>query len=175
MAAPWEDAQAGDEVSVESHRLRGSRRIGTIVETMGPPGHRYFRVRWSDGRETVLHPGPDAVLHPVAPRPARTVEPAAPTRAPSPPPPARPVPEPEPAKPPELRASPGDRLVIRGHQLGRPDRDAEILEVLGEDGRPPFRVRWSETGRVALLFPGPDAAVEHFPRRRRRRAARATA
>lgn len=37
----------------------------------------------------------------------------------------------------ELRASPGDRLVIRAHHLGEPDRDAEILEVLGDAGRRP--------------------------------------
>jgi hypothetical protein len=80
--------------------------------------------------------------------------------------------EPEPPKPPELRASPGDRLVIRGHHLGEPDRDGEVVEVLGEDGRPPFRIRWSETGRVALLFPGSDAAVDHYPRRRRRAPSR---
>jgi hypothetical protein len=168
MAAPWDDAQVGDEVSVESHRLRGSRRTGTIVETMGSPGHPYFRVRWSDGRETVLHPGPDAVLAPAMPRPTRAAELAAPPPPPSSPRAAPPPAEPERPKPPELRASPGDRLVIRGHHLGEPDRDGEILEVLGEDGRPPFRVRWSETGRVALLFPGADASVEHYPRRRRR-------
>jgi hypothetical protein len=62
----------------------------------------------------------------------------------------------------ELRASPGDRLVIRAHHLGEPDRDAEILEVLGEDGTPPFRLRWEEDGREALLFPRTDAQVEHF-------------
>jgi len=61
----------------------------------------------------------------------------------------------------------GDRLVIRGHRLGEPDRDAEILEVIGVGGGPPYRVRWSDTGREGLLFPGTDAVVEHFPRRRR--------
>jgi hypothetical protein len=63
---------------------------------------------------------------------------------------------------PELRANPGDRLVIRAHHLGEPDRDGEILEVLGADRTPPFRVRWEEDGREALLFPGTDAYVEHF-------------
>jgi hypothetical protein len=56
-------------------------------------------------------------------------------------------------------------MLIRGHRLGEPSRDAEILEVLGADGSPPFRVRWSDTGREAVFFPGPDAAVEHFPAR----------
>ena len=63
-----------------------------------------------------------------------------------------------------LRAAPGDRLVIRGHHLGEPDRDAEILEARGEDGAPPFRVRWSDDGRESLFYPGSDAHVDHGER-----------
>jgi len=73
---------------------------------------------------------------------------------------AQKAPEPSRSQSP-LRASPGDRLIIQGHHLGEPSRDGEILEVLGEDGRPPFRVRW-EDGHVAELFPGSDATVQHF-------------
>ncbi len=62
-----------------------------------------------------------------------------------------------------LRASPGDRLVIHGHHQGEPARDAEILEVLGEDGGPPFLVRW-EDGHESQFYPGSDAHVEHFKR-----------
>jgi hypothetical protein len=61
-----------------------------------------------------------------------------------------------------LRAEPGDRLVISGHHQGEPERDAEILEVLGENGAPPFIVRWSDDGHVSRLYPGSDAFVEHF-------------
>lgn len=61
----------------------------------------------------------------------------------------------------------GDRLVVHAHHQGQPERDAEILEVLGADG-PPFRVRWDD-GRESIIFPGPDVFVEHFPRRRRSR------
>ncbi len=69
-----------------------------------------------------------------------------------------------------MKAVVGDRLIIKGHHLGEPERDAEVLEVLGEDGEPPFRVRWADDGHVSLLFPGTDAAVEHLehaPRRSR--------
>jgi hypothetical protein len=69
-----------------------------------------------------------------------------------------------------LRASPGDRLVIRGHRVGERERDGEILEVLGEDGLPPFLVRWSDDGHVSGLMPGSDAYVEHFDESPRRRA-----
>jgi hypothetical protein len=62
-----------------------------------------------------------------------------------------------------MRAAVGDRLVVKGHKVGEPDRDAEILEVRGEDGGPPFLVRWSEDGHEGLLFPGSDATIEHYP------------
>ena len=61
-----------------------------------------------------------------------------------------------------LRADPGDRLVIRGHHTGELERDAEILEVLGEDGAPPYVVRWQDDGHVSHAYPGSDARVEHF-------------
>ena len=61
-----------------------------------------------------------------------------------------------------LRAKPGDRLVIRGHHQGEPERDGEILEVLGDAGAPPFVVRWEEDGHVSRFYPSSDAYVEHF-------------
>jgi hypothetical protein len=62
-------------------------------------------------------------------------------------------------------------LVIRGHSVGERLRDGEILEVLGEDGGPPYVVRWSDDGHVSRVFPGSDAYVEHFVHHRTRRAA----
>ena len=59
-----------------------------------------------------------------------------------------------------MKAVVGDLLRIRGHHIGEPDRDAEILEVRGEDGAPPFLVRW-EDGHVGLMFPESDAEVVH--------------
>jgi len=66
-----------------------------------------------------------------------------------------------------LRASPGDRLVVRGHHVGERERDGEILEVLGEDGVPPYLVRWSEAGHVSRLYSGSDAYIEHVGPRTR--------
>lgn len=57
---------------------------------------------------------------------------------------------------------PGDRIVIRHHRLDDKDRDGQILEVLGEEGAPPFVVRWSDDGHVSRFYPGSDAYVEHF-------------
>jgi hypothetical protein len=61
-----------------------------------------------------------------------------------------------------LHARKGDRLVIRSRHIGEAERDAEVLEVEHEDGSPPYRVRWSDTGHEALFFPGPDAFIDHI-------------
>jgi len=61
----------------------------------------------------------------------------------------------------------GDRIVIRSGQLGRPVRDGEIVEVVHEGGRPPYRVRWSDTGHESLFFPGADAYVDPTHQRHR--------
>lgn len=60
-----------------------------------------------------------------------------------------------------MRAAVGDRIVVRGHRIGEPNRDAEVLTT-GPDGEPPYHVRWSDSGHEGLFFPGPDAFVEHF-------------
>ena len=54
----------------------------------------------------------------------------------------------------------GDRIVVRGHHVGDPNRDCEVLEVHGNDGGPPYLVRWGDTGHTTLFFPGPDAVVQ---------------
>jgi hypothetical protein len=58
-----------------------------------------------------------------------------------------------------LHAAVGDQLLVRSNHVGTPDRAAEILEVRHEDGTPPYTVRWSDTGHVTLVFPGPDAFI----------------
>jgi hypothetical protein len=60
-----------------------------------------------------------------------------------------------------LRAVPGDRLVVRGHHQGEHPRDAEVLQVLGEDGAPPYVVRW-EDGTESEVFPGSDIFIQHL-------------
>jgi Domain of unknown function (DUF1918) len=63
-----------------------------------------------------------------------------------------------------MQARSGDRIVVRGHRVGEPDRDCEVLEVRGTDGGPPYLVRWDDSGHEALFFPGPDAAVAPYQR-----------
>jgi len=64
-----------------------------------------------------------------------------------------------------MQATVGDRLVIKGHHVGEPEQDGEIIEVRGKDGGPPFVVRWEDSGHETLFFPGSDAVVEHFEHR----------
>jgi hypothetical protein len=54
----------------------------------------------------------------------------------------------------------GDRLHVHGRTVGRPDHIGEILQVRGPDGAPPYVVRFAD-GHTGLVFPGPDAEVEH--------------
>ena len=50
-------ARVGDRIVMraKTKRLAPSRRAGTIVEVLDPDQPRY-RVRWDDGRETVIAP-----------------------------------------------------------------------------------------------------------------------
>lgn len=57
-----------------------------------------------------------------------------------------------------MKAKTGDRIILAGEQVDRPTRDGEILEVRGEDGSPPYLVRWSD-GHTGLLYPGPGSVL----------------
>ena len=66
-----------------------------------------------------------------------------------------------------MNVSAGDRIIIKGHHIGEPDRDGEVLEVCGDGGGPPYRVRWEDDGHEGLFFPGSDASIHHFVHRSR--------
>ncbi len=63
-----------------------------------------------------------------------------------------------------MQATVGDKLRIHGHNVGDPDKTGEIVEIHGQSGNPPYVVRFDD-GHTGLVFPGPDAVVEH-PRRK---------
>ncbi|MCU4184460.1 DUF1918 domain-containing protein [Acidiferrimicrobium sp. IK] len=63
-----------------------------------------------------------------------------------------------------MHASVGDRIIVKGHHVGDPDRDCEVLEVRGPNGDAPFLVRWEDAEHESLFFPGSDAVVHHFQR-----------
>ncbi|KAF2781171.1 DUF1918 domain-containing protein [Streptomyces coelicoflavus] len=59
-----------------------------------------------------------------------------------------------------MHATKGDQLVQHGRVVGEHDKVAEIVEVMGEKGGPPYRVRF-ENGQEAVCSPGPDAEIRH--------------
>ncbi|MEV0189609.1 DUF1918 domain-containing protein [Kitasatospora purpeofusca] len=62
----------------------------------------------------------------------------------------------------EIRATVGDRIIVRGTRPGAARRDGEIVGLHHSDGSPPYDVRWSDTGRVTEYLPGPDTQIHHF-------------
>ena len=58
-----------------------------------------------------------------------------------------------------MKADVGDWLVIKGRTNEQPGQRGIITEVHSADGSPPYVVRWLDTGREALVFPGSDAIV----------------
>lgn len=58
-----------------------------------------------------------------------------------------------------MRATIGDRLHVHSNTVGAHDKIAEIVEVRGESGAPPYRVRFPD-GHETLVYPGPDCVIE---------------
>ena len=162
-------AGVGDRIHLHSRKRRGTAREGEIVEVRGTPGAEYYLVQWPNGRQSLIHPGIGVTIPEVDTRARAAADangakkPAAPARKPVPKASAGPAAF-ELHKPTEstLRAEPGDRLAIKSRKLSGYERDGEILEVLGQDGQPPYLVRWSDTGREAITRPGSDAYVDHL-------------
>ncbi|MFH9330949.1 pyridoxamine 5'-phosphate oxidase family protein [Streptomyces althioticus] len=61
-----------------------------------------------------------------------------------------------------MRAHLGDRLVVESPATGVVRRDGEIVGLHHDDGTPPYDVRWSDTDDITLVFPGPDAHIQHL-------------
>lgn len=59
-----------------------------------------------------------------------------------------------------MQAKTGDRITIRGRTVETPDRQGEIIEVRGEDGGPPYLVKFDD-GHESVVYPGGDVKVEH--------------
>jgi hypothetical protein len=58
-----------------------------------------------------------------------------------------------------MQAKMGDWLVLKGPATEQSDHRGLITDVRSSDGSPPYVVRWLDTGRVAMVFRGPDAVV----------------
>jgi hypothetical protein len=57
-----------------------------------------------------------------------------------------------------MHAAVGDRILVHGRTVGAADRRGEIVEVRGDNGGPPYLVRFAD-GHEGLIFPGSDCEV----------------
>lgn len=55
-------AAVGDRIVVNSAHVDVPQRSGEIIEVRGKDGQPPYRVRWSDGHEGLVFPGPDATV-----------------------------------------------------------------------------------------------------------------
>ena len=61
-----------------------------------------------------------------------------------------------------MQAQAGDELTVRGRHTGDEDRHGTITRVDGENGAPPYLVRWRD-GHESVFFPSSGTEVEHHP------------
>ena len=54
-----------------------------------------------------------------------------------------------------MRAKVGDLLVVPGLD----SRTGLIIRVLGQDGAPPYVIKWQSDGHIAMVTPGPYARI----------------
>lgn len=59
-----------------------------------------------------------------------------------------------------MKAETGDELTVRGRHQGDEDRHGEVIEVQGDNGAPPYLVRWRD-GHTSVFFPESDTVVMH--------------
>lgn len=56
------DLAPGAVIIVRRHSVGGQRRAGEILEVIGGPGHRRYRVRWDDDHESIFFPADDVTV-----------------------------------------------------------------------------------------------------------------
>ena len=57
--------EVGDEVVIHGRVVGDAVRVAVVLEVHSPDGP--YRVRFPDGAETILFPGPDAEIRPASP------------------------------------------------------------------------------------------------------------
>jgi hypothetical protein len=67
-----------------------------------------------------------------------------------------------------MQAQVGDGLTVKGRHQGDEDRHGKIIEIHGQDGSPPYLVRWRDN-RESIFFPTSGTVVEHHPGSKRAR------
>lgn len=57
-------AHKGDTLTIKGHRVGEPERTGEIIDVHDTEGQVSYLVRWEDGHEAWLYPGPDAFVEP---------------------------------------------------------------------------------------------------------------
>jgi hypothetical protein len=55
-------ANVGDELVIKGHQVGDADRKAVIIEVHGGEGAPPYRVRWSDGHESVFFPSSDLIV-----------------------------------------------------------------------------------------------------------------
>ncbi|MCK9925970.1 DUF1918 domain-containing protein [Frankia sp. Mgl5] len=131
-------------LSVDDLLIRNERQVADLIH---PLADEVFAPHHEAG---LPQPTATAPAEPAARAPAAVGVEAEPAAVPELPPRRR-----------QMRAAPGDTLVVHRRATRQQDRTGEIFEVRSPAGDPPFAVRWSDTGHVSFVYPGPDAEVRH--------------
>ena len=59
-----------------------------------------------------------------------------------------------------MKAKVGDRFIEEGAHVGDHRRIGVITALRHDDGTPPYVVRWLDSEKETLVYPGPDARIE---------------
>ncbi|WP_030427781.1 DUF1918 domain-containing protein [Allokutzneria albata] len=60
-------ASVGDRIRIHSRSVGVGERAGDILEVRGPDGAPPYKVRFGDGHESLVYPGPDCLIEPREP------------------------------------------------------------------------------------------------------------
>lgn len=60
-------ARVGDWIEIHGHAQGEPPRTALVLEVLGEPGQEHYRVRWDEEHESILYPGPDAMIRPKGP------------------------------------------------------------------------------------------------------------
>ena len=55
-------ARAGDWIEIHGHLQGEAPRTALVLEVLGTEGNEHYRVRWDEEHESILYPGPDAMI-----------------------------------------------------------------------------------------------------------------
>lgn len=56
------EIEQGDVIEIDGRRVGDVPRTGEVLEVLGEPGHRHYRVRWDEEHESVFYPARETAV-----------------------------------------------------------------------------------------------------------------